>query len=328
LVHAGIFIREPNLRPSATQLLREANPQLNTSIKPEHIEAHQKHVETPIAESESPEPAPDTPEIPIPDMVLVQGGTFQMGEKGVAEPVHQVTLSDFEIARTTVTNAQYCAFLNEKGNQAEGGVQWINLEGGYGSEKCRIQSTDGSRFSVAPGYENHPVIYVSWFGAAAYCSWLSEKTDKNYRLPTEAEWEYAARGGSQSKGYQYAGSDDLDEVAWYSSNSGAHAHPVAEKKANELGLHDMSGNVWEWCEDWYGDYSSGGHTNPTGPKKGSAQLRRGGSWHASAARCRVLYRGYNIPGIREDNLGFRVAASVQSKDIPTSPQARSRPVMK
>ncbi|MBL7795560.1 MAG: SUMF1/EgtB/PvdO family nonheme iron enzyme [Saprospiraceae bacterium] len=304
-----------------------------------------------IDESESPGPIPEPTEIPLPDMVFVQGGTFQMGEKGVAEPVHEVTLSDFEIGRTAVTNAQYCAFLNEKGNQTEGGVEWIDLSGKYASEKCRIQSINGSQFSVEPGYENHPVIYVSWFGAAAYCNWLSKKTAKKYRLPTEAEWEYAARGGSQERGkypentfrgkntawiarnwsgYKYSGSDNIDEVAWYSQNSENRLHPVAEKKANELDLYDMSGNVWEWCVDWRGIYSTSRQTNPTGPTTGSFRMNRGGSWLDTKGYCRISSRSNDSPENRSYYLGFRVAASVpaQSEDIPVSQPVSTRPVMK
>lgn len=335
-----------NLRDQFTKLVR----QLRSLIY--DWEAQNKH--TPfveevaqIAESETAETTPELTETPFPDMVFVQGGTFQMGEKGVAEPVHKVTLSDFEIGRTTVTNAQYCAFLNEKGNQTEGGVEWIDLSGNYASEKCRIQSTDGSRFSVEPGYENHPVVYVSWFGAAAYCSWLSEKTAKKYRLPTEAEWEYAAHGGSQSKGYPYSGSNDLNEVGWYWENSGdkplsgewnwdkipqnnCRTHPVGQKKANELGLYDMSGNVSEWCADWYGGYNSGSQTNPTGPTTGSDRVRRGGSWYDTSASCRISIHLAWGPIHRLNDLGFRVAASVQPQpeDIPSDPQSRTRPVMK
>jgi len=316
-----------NLRDQESKLVRQLE---FAKLEWEEQNKHTPTVEVkaPPAESESTQPTPEPTEIPLPDLVFVKGGTFQMGEKGVAEPVHKVTLSDFEIGRTAVTNAQYCAFLNEKGNQTEGGVEWINLQGNFSEEKCRIQSADGSRFTVETGYENHPVIYISWFGAEAYCRWLSEKSDKNYRLPTEAEWEYAASGGSQSNKYEYAGSDEPDEVAWYSSNSSAKAHPVAEKKANELGVHDMSGNVWEWCQDWYGDYSPDSQTNPTGPTLDSYRVYRGGSWFGDAQRCRVSYRDYYTPNARASRLGFRVASSVQSEDMPAGHQVRTRPVMK
>ncbi|MBL7650141.1 MAG: SUMF1/EgtB/PvdO family nonheme iron enzyme, partial [Candidatus Hydrogenedentes bacterium] len=155
----------------------------------------------------------------------------------------------------------------------------------------------------------HPIVGVSWYNAAAYCAWLTKKTGKPIRLPTEAEWEFAARGGNQSKGYAYAGGDDLNEVGWYADNAGGKTHAVGMKKANELGLHDMSGNVWEWCADWFGNYSPSAQSNPKGPESGSGRVNRGGSWRFGAENCRVSYRNYWGPVDRGINLGFRVASS-------------------
>ena len=131
-----------------------------------------------------------------------------------------------------------------------------------------------------------------------------------FRLPTEAEWEYSARGGNRSKGYKYAGSDNLDEVGWYRDNSGRHKHPVGEKKPNELGLYDMTGNVWEWCQDWYGKYSSEAQTNPTGPQFGGSRVLRGGSRWIRAGYCRVSYRSSDDLGVRSDNDGLRLVLSL------------------
>ncbi len=191
-----------------------------------------------------------------PVMVFVKGGTFQMGQPDPdiggdgysddEQPVHEVTVSDFYIGKYEVTNAQYCKFLNEKGNQEEGGRLWLASHyEGYLIEK------QGQQYAPKAGYQNHPVVYVTWYGARAYCEWAGG------RLPTEAEWEYACRGGIHSAGYQYSGSNTIDDVAWYYSNSRSRAHIVGSKQPNELGLYDMSGNVWEWCADWYGeDYYS------------------------------------------------------------------------
>ena len=135
---------------------------------------------------------------------------------------------------------------------------------------------------------------------------LYEKTGRTFRLPTEAEWEYAARGGNKSKGHMYSGSDEIDEVAWYMGNSGGETHPVKGKKANELGLYDMSGNVWEWCSDWFGFYSSGAQTNPQGPDKGLRRVLRGGSFGYEARYCRVSSRIPCTPNTSSYIVGFRL----------------------
>jgi len=145
------------------------------------------------------------------EMVQISGGTFQMGSNDGEDdekPIHSVTVNDFYIGKYEVTNAEFAAFLNVKGNQEEGGTTWLEIE----SSNCLIEKSNGD-FKARTRYENHPVIYVSWYGAKAYCKWLSETTQQNYRLPTEAEWEYAAKGGNKSNGYKYSGSDNVDEVA-------------------------------------------------------------------------------------------------------------------
>ena len=155
------------------------------------------------------------------------------------------------------------------------------------------------------GGDNLPVELVSWNDAQEFIKRLNEKTNKNYRLPTEAEWEYAARGGSQSRKYKYSGSNNIDEVAWYKGNSGSRTHPVGMKKANELGIYDMSGNVWEWVNGWYGKYSSSPQTNP----QGSYRVIRGGGWGSDAGNARVSHRSFTAPGDRYCALGFRLALS-------------------
>ena len=132
-------------------------------------------------------------------------------------------------------------------------------------------------------------------------------TGKRFRLPTEAEWEFAARGGNRSQDYKYAGGNTLGSVAWYADNPGSETHPVGQKQANELGLHDMSGNVWEWCSDWFGSYTSSSQTNPQGPSSGSHRVYRGGSWIDAAWGCRVSRRSDNAPDDRFNVLGLRLA---------------------
>ena len=245
------------------------------------------------------------------DLVHVPGGTYTMGctsEQGSEcdddeSPLHQVKLSSFYISKYEITNVQYCAFLNAKGNQTEGGVTWLDIE----SSDCRIEKRSGQYVSQS-GYADHPVTEVTWYGAKAFCEWAGG------RLPTEAEWEYAARGG-KSGVTKYAGSSSIGNVAWYSGNSGGDTHSVGQKSKNELGLYDMSGNVWEWCSDWYaGDYykscdDQGVVSNPEGASNGSERVVRGGGWDYYARDCRVSYRLIWYPHSSRNLTGFRFARS-------------------
>ncbi len=195
------------------------------------------------------------------------------------KPAHTVTLSGFLIGKYEVTQAD-----------------WRSVTGGNPSD-----------FS---GCDDCPVEQVSWDEVQDFLKKLNAREPgKNYRLPTEAEWEYAARGGTKSKGYLYAGGNDLDKVAWYPGNSGDKTHPVGGKAPNELGLYDMSGNVWEWCSDWFGDYSATAQNDPKGPNRGGYRVLRGGGWNDGAGFCRVSRRLSGTPDDRGDFLGFRLAAS-------------------
>ncbi|MBO4741207.1 MAG: SUMF1/EgtB/PvdO family nonheme iron enzyme, partial [Bacteroidales bacterium] len=152
-----------------------------------------------------------------------------------------------------------------------------------------------------------PVEQVSWDECNTFITKLNALTGKKFRLPTEAEWEFAARGGNKSKGYKYSGSNNIDEVAWYNENNDYTTHIVKTKQPNELGLYDMSGNVFEWCQDWYDDYNRGSQTNPKGASEGSYRVLRGGSWDDNARDCRVSNRDYGTPDHRFHDLGFRLA---------------------
>ena len=254
--------------------------------------------------------------VPLPEMISVQGGTFQMGcdpnrdgtcfSDGRVEPLHQVTVSNYSIGKYEVTNEQFAAFLNAKGNQEEGGRTWVLFDDYVGLEE------NNSEFKPKEGMAKHPMVNVSWYGARAYCNWLKEVTGQNYRLPTEAEWEYAARGGNRSQGYTYSGSNTIDEVAWYNGNSGSKTHEVGTKNSNELGIFDMSGNVYEWCEDiWHDDYT-GAPTDGSAWMSGgndSPRVLRGGSWSSNADYCRSASRVDFIPFNRGYDYGFRVALS-------------------
>ena len=261
-------------------------------------------------------------DMPLPDMALVEGGTFTMGCTGEAsdcmsdeKPAVQVQLGDFHISRTETTNAQFCLFLNAEGNQKEGGDLW------YREDKYALIKKTAQGYVVAAGFEHYPVTNVSWYGARAFARWLRNTTKRPFRLPTEAEWEYAARGGQKSKGYRYSGSDVLEEVAWAGKLSGQSGtgwkfrndngiHPVGTKKANELGLFDLSGNAAEWCRDFYDNRLPGGK-NPEGPTTSSYVVLRGGSWDNSFADARISARGFSYPISRfAVSKGFRVVEEV------------------
>ncbi|MEM9722922.1 MAG: SUMF1/EgtB/PvdO family nonheme iron enzyme [Bacteroidota bacterium] len=226
------------------------------------------------------------------EMVRVEGGHFKLGGN------IPCTLSDFYLARTELTNAQYLAFVHATQTHFP---EWMEEGNPYNLE------TGSNRYYQGFTNSNQPVVGISWNDAVAYCKWLSEQTGKSYRLPTEAEWEYAARGGKKSRGFKYAGADVLEEVGWYEENSASKTHPVGQKKANELGLYDMCGNIWEWCQDWYGDYPTGTLKDPKGPESGQRRVLRGGSWLNYASDCRVSNRDITDPARRYSSIGFRLA---------------------
>lgn len=253
-----------------------------------------------------------------PEMVFVQGGTFEMGctpEQdgcfGDESPVHEVILTDFYIGKYEVTQAQWAAIVPEY----------------------------SPNHSFGQG-DTHPAYLISWYDAVTFCNRLSQQegytpvyyadpgftqvydalddgsgtvywdlTANGYRLPTEAEWEYAARGGAQSGGYQYSGSDDINEVAWYAGNDNSQSEPAGTKAPNELGVYDMSGNLYEWCWDWYDSsyYGNSPSCAPLGPTGGSSRVLRGGSWSDTASSCRVANRYFFTPGNRSHLGGFRLS---------------------
>jgi formylglycine-generating enzyme required for sulfatase activity len=247
------------------------------------------------------------PQVTQPEgFVMVDGGTFRMGDTFGAgnadeKPVHTVTVSSFFLSTYEVTFDQYDRFCDETGRSKPGDNRW--------------------------GRGSRPAINVRWFDAAEYCNWLSRKegltsfytisgtsagmnwSANGYRLPTEAEWEYAAKGGKQSKGTRYSGGDSPDAVAWNWGNSGRKTQPVGGKQANELGLYDMSGNVWEWCNDLYGEryYASSPSTDPRGSDSGQYRVLRGGSWADNSDYLRASARIRIRPDLTLNHLGFRPA---------------------
>ena len=249
-----------------------------------------------------------------PIMVEVKGSTFQMGSNdGEADekPIHAVTLSDFSIGKYEVTVEQFAEFIKDKNYKTDADKEgWSYLWGGsYYTKKKNINWKCDVSGQIRPKNDyNHPVIHVSWNDAKAYCEWLSNKTSEIYRLPTEAEWEYAARGGNKSSNFKYSGSNIIGDVAWYTTNSDNKTHSIGKKAANELGLHDMSGNVWEWCNDWFDEnyYKNKAVIDPIGPASGSFRVFRGGSWLNLSDGCRVSDRYSYSPSLRYGYGGFRV----------------------
>lgn len=277
LLLSGLFamaqikpIKKPNAKPKTEKTTKTSNAK--------------KHQPSSRKSKKATRSLPTVVQRLINDMVHVKGGTFMMG--GTAEqgkdvyqsetPVHQVTLSSYYICKYEVTQELWQAVMGEE---------------------------DPSYFYGSPKL---PVEQVSWEECQDFIYELNRLTGKNFRLPTEAEWEFAARGGNLSKGFKYSGSNNIEDVAWYNNNSEGFTHPVGEKAPNELGLYDMSGNVLEWCDDWYGDYSNASLTNPAGPLSGDYCVIRGGGWKSGAVSCRVSNRVL-YPTEWSEEYGFRLA---------------------
>jgi formylglycine-generating enzyme required for sulfatase activity len=265
------------------------------------------------------------------EMVQVEGGTFTMGSE---KNPQKVKLDSFLIGKYPVTVGDFRRFVKSAGYvtvpEKEGGAT-VKVPG----ERKPVQKADASwKNPYITQKENHPVVCVSWFDALEYCNWLSEKEglkkcytakDKEvtcdfkadgYRLATDAEWEYAAKGGNKSKGYRYSGSDKPDEAGWYNVNAKGSTHPVGEKKANELGVYDMSGNVWEFCWSWPGKYPKKEVlVNPTAPPKTHKnRIMRSGSWATNAGHITCTKVGHWKPEKGSNEIGFRVVRSAAAAD--------------
>lgn len=259
-----------------------------------------------------PAPTPTISEQIAAQMVFVEGGTFTMGQTVVAQtetraasdredddlprtdelPAHEVTVSDFYISKYEITQELWTAVMGDNPSYFEG--------------------------------ENLPVESMTWNDIQQFLAKLNALTGENYRLPTEAEWEYAARGGKKSQGYRYSGGDNIDDVAWYGENSPEMICPVGGKKPNELGLYDMSGNAFEWVFDWYGAYTATAKVNPKGPSSGTYHVLRGGSWKHSSNGCRVSFRT-RIPTYHLNKCGFRIVKGISLDNLPYDDTAPATP---
>jgi formylglycine-generating enzyme required for sulfatase activity len=222
----------------------------------------------------------------IVDLVLIEGGSFIMGNENGQEdekPEHEVQLSNFYISKYEITVKQYEEFCKKSGKEMpESNSEWL---------------------------DDHPMTYISWEDAKEYCSWLSEMTGEKYRLPTEAEWEYVAKGGIHGSSNTEPSKNEIDNYAWHKGNTGGYAHyEVGKLKPNDLGIYDIIGNVWEWCEDWYGKtyYAYAPGFNPPGPPRGKTKVARGGSWREPGDIITETYRFYQSPTSRTNYVGLRV----------------------
>ena len=222
------------------------------------------------------------------NMITVQGGSFTMGCTNTDDycrddekPAHNVTLRNFAIGCYPVTQAQWQAIMNRNA-------------------------------SPKPYNGDYPIVTITWTSIQTFLKKLNRITKKNYRLLTEAEWEFAARGGNSSNGYKYSGSNELNTVGWHSSNSNFKLQPVGQKTSNEIGIYDMSGNIWEWCSDWYKSnyYAKSPSTNPSGAFSGKYRVLRGGSWNTKTMYCRITTRNCNQPNSAFDDVGFRIARTL------------------
>jgi len=249
------------------------------------------------------------------EFVFVKGGCYEMGDafgdgEGEEKPVHNVCVNDFHLGKYEVTVGQFRTFVQDTNYRTE-------AEKGDG---CYVWNgskweKDGSKSWRSPGFsqdDNQPAVCVSWNDTQTFNDWISRKGGKSYRLPTEAEWEYAARSGGKKEKYAGTSNDNgLGDYAWYHANSGSKTHPGGQKRPNGLGLYDMTGNVWEWCQDWYGEkyYGESPRDNPHGPSSGQYRVVRGGSWGSGPQDVRAAFRSRPDPAYRLSISGFRLSLS-------------------
>lgn len=274
--------------------------------------------------------ASESPLFPIDDMVYIKGGTFMMGSSSEMEdlgfdeekPAHEVTLSSFYLCKYPISVLQFAQFIDETNyiTDAEKDMGRNGIGTAYGSYIIGVNGLahginwrhdSFGKLRDSSEMSKYPVLHVSWNDAKAYCEWLSHKKRRPFRLPTEAEWEYAARGGANGDQTLYSGSNNLDEVGWYRDNSNGIFHPMGMLKPNELGLYDMSGLIFELCNDWDGPYPTEPQFDPQGPATGIRKIARGGTWTRFASYCRNTNRTFFLPINRGGSMGFRVACSAK-----------------
>ena len=237
-----------------------------------------------------------------PQMLFIHGGTFKMGSNnGYSDekPIHTVELDNFYISKYEITVLQYKEYCKSTGVAFPGKPQ-------------KSWYVDHESAQNWVWKDKHPIVNISWYDAIGYCNWFSDATGETYTLPTEAQWEYAARGGNKSKNYKFAGSNDINQVAWYDETSGeVSTKPVGKLKPNELGIYDMSGNAMEWCLDGYGVYHKKKEKNPIGKEASSYKTIRGGSWYYVADFCKITQRDSPKPTTKKFDYGFRIVKIIK-----------------
>ncbi len=273
--------------------------------------------------------------VQYPEMGYVEGGSFTMGCKGSQlnkcnnneTPAHKVHVYNFYISKYLITVKEFRRFIKATGYRTTADVEGSSMTVLYGG-KADFKSGVNWEYDAAgnkrdASQDDQPVVHISWNDAEAYCEWLSKETGKIFRLPTEAEWEFAARGGNKSHGYKFSGGNNFLDIGWFTDNSGNQTHKVGLKKPNELGLYDMNGNVWEWVNDWYDEayYANSPEDNPKGPQNGELKLMRGGSWNNPPDASSVYYRNCHTPDSRKGTYGFRIAGDSLGVQYQTANQA-------
>lgn len=257
------------------------------------------------------------PAVTMPSLVRVEGGSFRMGDDSGSDdekPAHLVNISTFFIGKHEVTFGEYKKFVAETGYVTDAEQpDSVRLDHGMSPRKTRFATWNlfATGIPVSDDDSLYPAGCISWNDASAYCDWLAKKTGKPFRLPTEAEWEFAARGGVKSKGFIYSGGNNLGEVSWFRENSRNKPHAVGGKTPNELGIFDMTGNSREWCADWYNEsyYQTSPKNDPAGPVQGMYRVFRGGSWGNGEEGMRISLRDKELPYNGTLGFGFRIAMS-------------------
>jgi formylglycine-generating enzyme required for sulfatase activity len=244
-------------------------------------------------------------------LVFVKGGTFEMGSnqrRDKATPVHTVTIDDYYIGAYEVTVCEFTRFVLETGYKTTADTQGWAIMPNWKTKDGISWKYNAHGLPRSPEEDFNPVTYISWNDASEYCKWLSKKSGLQYRLPTEAEWEYAARGGNLSQHHDYLHGHYYSQTSWTRKDRPRVDHRVGGKLPNELGLYDMTGNVWEWCQDWYAaGYAPVANNNPTGPAAGENKVLRGGAFSYTHKICTPTYRNYDAPNHASGTCGFRIA---------------------